>query len=528
MHQSIVRFSTFLFCAAGALGSSVSGQSALLDEIQATHQLAGLSVVTRCGDAISIDHHSGYRNIAEELPVNGETVYRIASISKAVVALAAAKLAEQGTLDLDAPIGSLLEDPPYNPAHPDQDLTMRHLLTHTSGIRDGTGYGDFLSATYSMAPDVPTLNSVLDSGGPYHTDNMWGDAPPGQWFQYANLNFGVAATVMEAAAGMRFDLLMQALLFEPFGLDGGFKVQDLSEIGDLAVLYRQVNGAWVPQADDHGGQMPDGPDWEAYTPGTNAVGFAPQGGLRISARDLTVLARLWSTGMAPDANGVPLIFISPSTLADLHAIRWTMDGDDPNGNNYYGLFNQWSSGLHLAASGFGDDEVIPEVPVSPFIGHPGEAYGLISDAYATPGGEWNFAFISSGKWEGYSNGPASAFYAVEQAVFSALREDLLQCLTAKVPEVAVDLSVVGWPRVGDTLVELRAPGWSGPVDFELVDASGRRLSSGPVITAEQDRLLLDVQPLPGGLIFGQLVHRVTGTGVHPRGESGRFIMLVTG
>ena len=93
-----------------------------------------------------------------------------------------------------------------------------------------------------------------------------------------------------------------------------------------------------------------------------------------------------------------------------------------NGNNYYGLFNAWARGLHLAASGNGDDEVIPDVAVSPFIGHPGEAYGLISDAYATPDGSWNFAFCTNGKWDGFSGGPASAFYAVEQDVFAALRE----------------------------------------------------------------------------------------------------------
>ncbi len=497
-----------------------------LDDLVDVHQLAGMSVVTRCGDDLSTEFYGGFRDIFAKLPVDPSTNYRIASISKAVVALAAAKLDEQGNLDLDAPIGNVLEAPPFHPNYPETPLTLRHLLTHTSGIRDGDGYGTFLSDTYSAIPDVPSLSSVLGEGGAYHTANMWGPQEPGTYFQYANLNFGVAATVLEAATGVRFDVLMEDLLFAPYGLDAGFRVQDLDNIADLAVLYRQQDGEWVAQVDDYGGVMPGGPDWSEYIPGTSAVGFAPQGGLRTNARDLTVLARLWSHGTAPGADGTLLTFLGPDALAELKSPQWSYDGS--NGSNYYGLFNQWANGIHLAASGLGQDEIIPDVEIAPFIGHPGEAYGLISDAYATPDGAWSFAFLTNGKWEGYAAGPASAYYAVEQDVFAALQEDLLQCLTVKVPEMGAALTVIGSPRVGDTLVELRAPGWNGPVDFEIVDSAGRSLCSGPVTGMGEDRLLMEVPPLPGGILIGRLSHRTTATGGHPRGLGGRFIMLVTG
>ena len=169
--------------------------------------------------------------------------------------------------------------------------------------------------------------------------------------------------------------------------------------------------------------MPAGPDWSEYLPGINAVCFSPQGGLRISAADLTVLAQLWSTGTAPGADGLPLTLLDPQSLAALRAEQWAYDpSGSGNGNNYNGLFNAWGRGVHRAASGLGEDEIILDVSVSPFIGHPGEAYGLISDAYATPDGEWNFVFATNGKWDGFSRGPASAYYAVEQDVFAALRD----------------------------------------------------------------------------------------------------------
>ena len=497
-------------------------QSSGIEHVLTDHNLAGISVVTRCGDAISIDHHEGFRNIALKLQVNEETTYRVASISKAVLALAAAKLVEQGTIGYDDPIGSYLEDPPFHPAHPDVEITLRHLLTHTSGIRDGQGYGDFLSDTYADIPDVPMLSSVLGEGGPHYTTDMWGSPSPGTWFQYANLNYGVAATVLEAATGMRFDLLMTDLLFSPYGLDAGFKVQDLEEVGDLAVLYRQVNGAWTPQADNLGGIMPTGPDWSAYAPGTNAVGFAPQGGLRISARDLSVLARLWSHGTAAGPDGQPLTFISATTLADLLSTQWSHTGN--NGNNYYGLFNQWSNGLHLASSGIGDDEVIPDFEATPMPGHPGEAYGLISDAYATPDGQWNCVFVTNGKWDGYTTGPASAFYAVEQDVFAALRDDALACLASSAPPVIVDPpAVLGTPRSGDTLVHFRfGAGWSGRLRFRLLDTAGKVLSEGEAEGPDgSGRAALPTPALSPGIHIGE-VSVVGGA------RASRFVFLVPG
>lgn len=510
-------FSVLFICPC-ILNAQDSGLDGILDEFH----LAGMSVLTRCGNEISIEHHAGLRDIGNKLPVDSTTTYRVASISKAVVALLAAKLAEQGVIGYDVPIGHYLEDPPFHPAHPNLEITMGQLLTHRSGIRDGTGYSDFLNDTYASIPEVPVLTSVLNEGGSHYTSDMWGASPPGEWFQYANLNYGVAATILESATGMRFDLLMTEMLFAPYGLDAGYKVQDLQDIGSLAVLYRQVNGAWAAQADNFGGVMPDGVDWSQYVPGTNALGFAPQGGLRIGARDLSILARLWSHGSAPDAEGMPLTFLGTESLGQLMAPQWSFDGS--NGNNYYGLFNQWSNGLHLAASGWGDDSVIPELDLTPMPGHPGEAYGLISDAYATPDGNWNCVFITNGKWDGYTSGPASAFYAVEQAVFASLRDDALACVTAGVPEVpSIPVTVLGSPRSGDTLIQIQVgAGYQGVFEFVLRDSAGRITCSDTADAPDGGgRAMLNTHALQPGIHMGTL--SAQGGSVFSR-----FVFLVPG
>lgn len=499
-----------------------SAQDAPFAAIAEDHQLAGMSVVTRCQGETVTAAHVGLRDMERSLPVNAQTVYRMASISKAVVALMVADLVEGGVMAYDAPLSSYLDTPPVHPGHPDVPLTVNHLLTHTSGIRDGSGYGPFLSASYADIPSVPQLADVLSESGEHYTADMWGNGAPGSWFQYANLNYGVLATVMEAATGIRFDLLAEDILFGPYGLDAGFRVQQLEDIDDVAVLYRQYAGQWSPQADHYLGVMPAGPDWSGYIPGTNAACFSPQGGLRISAEDLSVLVQLWSTGVAEAADGAPLALLGPDALAELNAQQWSHDpSGNGNGNNYYGLFNAWARGLHLAASGLGEDEVIPEAGVSPFIGHPGEAYGLVSDAYATPGGEWNVVLAISGKWDGYGAGPASAFYAVEQDVFSALQGDLQQCLTASAnaPDAQMpSVTVLGLPRAGDTTLTLRAPAMDGQTcTFRLLDAAGRERAAGQVQTTPSGDLRLTVPPLQKGWHIGQLGDTF---------EHGRFLLVV--
>ena len=498
------------------------GQPDVLSALPEAHNLAGMSVVSRCGDAISIQVNMGHRDIGRDLSVDENTTFRMASVSKGVVALVVAKLVEENQLQYDAPLGNYLDAPPIHPNHPNEAITLNHLLTHTSGIRDGSGYGDFLSASYSNIPNVPTLNSVLDPGGEFHTPDMWGSAAPGEWFQYANLNFGVLATVMEAATGMRFDHIMENHLFGPFGIDAGYRVQDLDNINDLAVLYRQNDGEWVPQADHYLGVTPTGPNWSEYIPGINAVCLSPQGGLRIGTEDLTVLARLWSSGTATGADGLPLPYLTLESLSNLKATQWTYDtSSGGNGNNYYGLFNSWARGLHLAASGSGNDGIVPDVNTSPFIGHPGEAYGLISDAYATPGGEWNFAFVTNGKWDGFTTGPGSAFYALEQDVFSALREDLLGCLSASLTS-ADPLSVhpIGRHRAGDTTLRLSIPtDWSGPFSVQLLDASGREATRSVGAPQRSGILQLSTLPLVGGWNIGAIAAE-EGTPL------GRFLLVV--
>ena len=107
--------------------------------------LSGLSVLAVRDGKIAYEFQHGRRRIddanpANDLPVDGRTLFRVASISKLVVALGVLRLVEERKLDLDRDVSDPLGWRLRNPHFPDAPVTLRHLLTHTSSLRDSGGY----------------------------------------------------------------------------------------------------------------------------------------------------------------------------------------------------------------------------------------------------------------------------------------------------------------------------------------------------------------------------------------------------
>jgi len=314
-------------------------------------------------------------------PANEATLYRIASISKLVTTLGALKLVEDGKLALDADIGGYLGYRVRNPHFPDVPITLRMLLTHTSSLRDDAGY---------TWPTSIQLKEFLTPGGElYGNGAMWSDkAKPGAYFAYANLPWGVVGTAMEMVTGERFDRLMQRLVLDPLGLQGGFNPAELppQRIANIATLYRKASagdvqvwnaqGPWVAQVDDYSAQAPVSRARDDYAIGSNGALFSPQGGLRASAADLgRVMLMLMNAGQI-DGHRV----LQPQTVDAMLAMQWRYDG--ANGNSGYGTnkgyFNEWGLGnqhfLDLSGPQYGDRLV--EGGGFTAAGHLGDAYGL--------------------------------------------------------------------------------------------------------------------------------------------------------
>lgn len=159
------------------------------------------------------------------MPVTEETCFRIASVSKLVMAFGVLALCERGALNLDEDLSVYLGYPVRNPHFKDVPVTLRMLLTHTAAIRDEGNYG-----TRGMQKGC-TLRELLENA-----DN-WLNVKPGEAFHYSNLGAGAAGVVMERAAEKPLDDIMQDLVFSPLAIRASYDPRRISPRSDLANGY---------------------------------------------------------------------------------------------------------------------------------------------------------------------------------------------------------------------------------------------------------------------------------------------------
>ena len=403
-------------------GCSVFAQMDTLDKklqsLFSKYKLMGMSVAVVKGDSVIFSKGYGKKDNTRNLPVDLKTSYRIASISKTFTSAALMSLYDKGKFKLDDDISAYLGFSVRNPKFPNDVITFRKVLSHTSSLRDGTGYDGFLSATYSSAP--PDLKTLLLPAGTYYTSDMWSasQGPSSNYFTYANINFGLAGTLVEKLSGERFDIYCKKNIFAPLGLDASFNIQDLTDINNLAVIYRPSGSSWSANADNYGGVKPVPIDLSKYVPGTNGVIYAPQGGVRISASDLSVFMIMLKN------NGIykGIRILSDSTAKLMKKDVWVKNGS--NGDAYYGIFNKYSLGISNTT------ELLKGESLT---GHPGEAYGLISDMYFSADKNYGIVFITNGGTWG--DGLYSGWYNIEEDIYNEALKALTNAYTPADPEL---------------------------------------------------------------------------------------------
>lgn len=285
-------------------------------------------------------------------PVTADDPVRVASISKLIVALTTLRLVDEGKVDLDRPIESYLGYPVRNPAFPEQPLTLRQLLSHKSSLTDGADY---------LLPLDADLGAFLKN------PQAWDSAhKPGSWYHYTNLNFPVIAAILEAATGERFDRLAASRVLAPLKLDACFNWQTGCSAGrrGQAVTLLRPNGDLAKDAPVQGTDpcpfvpASDGScDLASYRLGHNGAAFSPQGGLRISARDLAKIGQLLLR------KGRPIL--SKRAFAEMTRTEWQAREQPAEGEVVSGSYGL---GLMMVADDAGQT----------WLGHSGSAYSLRS------------------------------------------------------------------------------------------------------------------------------------------------------
>lgn len=175
---------------------------------------AGIAVV-RPGEVPEFEC-IGFADHRSNRMVAPETVFRIASISKTMTAIGVLQLRDEGRLDLDESVNRYLKTFTVEPPAGGAVVTLRHLLTHTSGIGEVPRIGDLVRREVwgAGAPRAAPASLGTIYRGTLHTD-----VPAGSKWAYANHGFAVLGQVVEDVAGEAFASYMQERLFAPLGMD---------------------------------------------------------------------------------------------------------------------------------------------------------------------------------------------------------------------------------------------------------------------------------------------------------------------
>ncbi len=243
----------------------------------------------------------GLRDIEKPAPMTADTVFQLASMTKAVTSVAAMQLVEAGKLSLDAPIGELLpglgraqviagfdSDGAVMLRPAKRPVTLRHLLTHTSGL----GY-DFVHADQARArgPNPPVPGSLASIETPLLFD-------PGDGWAYG-VSIEWTGLAVEAASGQKLDSYFADHIFAPLGMaDTAFRLSPEQRARQATMYARGADGRLSPFPINLGG-------------GKAAEFFSGGGGLSGSGGDYMRFLRMLLNGGSLDGATI----LRPETVA---------------------------------------------------------------------------------------------------------------------------------------------------------------------------------------------------------------------
>jgi CubicO group peptidase (beta-lactamase class C family) len=188
--------------------------SAHVREVMKKYQVPGVSVAVFRDFRIVWAKGYGITDAATNQPVDSNTLFQAASISKPVVAVAAMRLVEQQRLDLDRNINDYLTSwkLPENDLTRATPVTMRLIMTHTAGL---TVHG---FKGYEAGLPIPTVPQVLDGAAPANSEAVRVTMAPGTKSEYSGGGYTILQQMMIDVTHLSFPELMRVLVLQPAGM----------------------------------------------------------------------------------------------------------------------------------------------------------------------------------------------------------------------------------------------------------------------------------------------------------------------
>jgi CubicO group peptidase (beta-lactamase class C family) len=277
--------------AEGPYSTVVARAAERLEQLRREIGYPAVSVAVAFDGAVLWQEARGWASIERKEPAKVTTPFAIGSVSKTLTAAVAMKLAERGTLDLDADIRK------YLPSFPQKEhvITARQLLSHQAGIRH---YTFALSPpTFSEFGATEQYDRVSDSLRVFANDPLL--FKPDTNFAYSSYGYNLLSAVMEAAAGKPFLDLMQAELLAPLQLANTGPDDKLRPVPGRASDYQSImrDGAVIP------------------APFTNSSGKWAGGGFRATPADLASFGAALLQGDVVAPATLQIMF-TPRTLSN--------------------------------------------------------------------------------------------------------------------------------------------------------------------------------------------------------------------
>jgi CubicO group peptidase (beta-lactamase class C family) len=250
-----IMFLTSIFPLSPLRAATPAQTAALIDadlQAAATHGFGGAMVIMQDGHYL-LRRGYGYANRETGRRFTPETIAQIGSITKNFTALAIARLAAEGRIDLGATVGTYIRDAP----EPARSLTVNQLLLHRSGLMQSCGE-DFDRVSRRQLLETCLSRPLAFNDGAQH---------------YSNLGYSLLALVVEAASGMSWEDYLRRSIWQPLGMrSAGYSFAHRDQSG-FASGY--MNGNAIPAISSRIGQLA-GEDWN----------LRGNGGIQASADDM--------------------------------------------------------------------------------------------------------------------------------------------------------------------------------------------------------------------------------------------------
>jgi CubicO group peptidase (beta-lactamase class C family) len=223
---------------------------------------------------------AGVRDVRSKAPVDADTVFRIASMTKSFTAMSILKLRDEGKLSLDDPAERYVPEM-KSLRYPTTDsprITIRHLLTHSEGFPEDNPWGD-----QQLSESEAELSRMLRSGIPFSN-------APGVAYEYSNYGFAILGRIVSRVSGLSYDDYVTRNILAPLGMSSTTLHPSKVAPNRLAIGYRWEDEQWKEEP-----ALPHG-------------SFGAMGGMLTSVRDLSryvgVLLEAWPPRDGPETGPV--------------------------------------------------------------------------------------------------------------------------------------------------------------------------------------------------------------------------------